>query len=268
MSTLRKIALVQQAVERQALARNIEVACGWIDKAADAGAELVLFPEIHLSEFFPQYPGLAKAQAALSLHSPELARLQQHCQERGVACLPNLYLREGDACYDATIAIDARGELVEVGKMVHIAQQPLFYEQDYYAPSDSGFRVASLAGIRVGIVVCFDRHYPESFRACAKQGAELIVIPTANTMAEPLDLFEAELRVAAFQNNVFIAMANRVGREGAMVFAGESIVVGPHGEVMEKADHREQLLIATLDIEQAAIARQCRPYLSLLRDAY
>ncbi|WP_455285542.1 carbon-nitrogen hydrolase family protein [Cupriavidus necator] len=265
MSRLLKIALVQQVVKRQPLANNIEVACDWIDQAVDAGAQLVLFPEIHLSQFFPQYPGRFDAAIPLSLTSPEMARLRQHCRTRSVACLPNIYLQDGDACYDATIAIDARGEIVQVGKMVHIAQQPLFYEQDYYTPSDSGFRVATVAGVKVGIVVCFDRHFPESFRACARQGAELIVIASANTMAEPLDLFEAELRTAAFQNNLFIAMANRVGDEDAMCFAGDSIVVGPDGEVIKKADYREQLLIVTLDLERVGVARQCRPYIELLR---
>ncbi len=191
--------------------------------------------------------------------------MRAHCKQRAIACLPNVYLEDQGRFYDATLAIDAQGNIVEIGKMVHIAQQPMFYEQDYYDPSDDGFRVVDLAGVRVGIVVCFDRHYAESFRACALQGAELIVIPTVNTIDEPLDIFEAELRAAAYQNNVFVAMANRVGQEDRMQFAGESIVVDPDGRVIVKADDRAQLVIATLDLSAPGQARERRPYISLLR---
>lgn len=69
-------------------------------------------------------------------------------------------------------------------------------------------------------MICFDRHLPESIRSCALQGAELVIVPTANTKAEPLEMFEWEMRVQAMQNQIFIAMCNRVGTEDAMQFAG------------------------------------------------
>ncbi len=265
MSKSINIALVQLAVKPQSLMDNIDIACNWIDRAGDAGADLVLFPEIHLSLFFPQYPGRRDLASPLKPDSKEIAKLRAHCKKRGIACLPNVYLDDDGACYDASLAIDAQGNLAGIGKMVHIAQQPMFFEQDYYTPAPDGFRVVDLAGVRVGIVVCFDRHFPESFRACAKQGAELIAIATANTRGEPLDIFEAELRAAAFQHNLFVAMANRVGREDAMHFAGESMVVNPNGRVLAKAGSDEELVIASIDLAEVHEARRQRPYLELLR---
>ena len=73
-------------------------------------------------------------------------------------------------------------------------------------PSEDGFKVFDTPFGKVGIVICFDRHLPESIRTCTLKGAQLIIIPTANTLAEPLEMFEWELRVQAFQNNVFVAM--------------------------------------------------------------
>ncbi len=259
------IALVQLEVAPLSLMANIDIACAWIDRASEAGAKLVLFPEIHLSRFFPQYANRHDLASPLTLASDEISKLRAHCQKRAIACVPNIYLDDGGHYYDACLAIDPTGNIVDVGKMVHIAQQPMFFEQDYYAPSTDGFRVVDLAGVRIGMIVCFDRHYPESFRACARQGAELIVIPTVNTTAEPLDIFEAELRVAAYQNNLFVAMANRVGLEDAMHFAGESMVVDPNGHVIAKADAQAQLMTVTLDLETLRQARLSRPYLSLLR---
>ena len=265
MSKKLNIVLVQLEVKPQSLMDNVDVACEWIDKASEAGADLMLFPEVHLSGFFPQYANRQDLAVPLTLASKEIDKLRAHCKKRAIACLPNVYLEDKGRFYDASLAIDAQGNIAGMGKMVHIAQQPMFYEQDYYDQSEDGFQVIDIAGVRIGIVVCFDRHYAESFRACAQQGAELIVIPTANTFAEPLDIFEAELRVAAYQNNVFVAMANRVGREDAMHFAGESIVVDPDGRVIVKADAKPQLVTATLDLSAAPRARENRPYISLLR---
>lgn len=149
--------------------------------------------------------------------------------------------------------------------MVHIAQAKQFYEQDYYTPSDDGFKVFDTPWGKVGIVICYDRHLPESIRTCTLKGADLILIPTANTKAEPMELFEWEIRVQAMQNQVFIAMCNRVGTEGAMEFAGESLVVSPKGDVLVKADDQEQLVYCDIHLPDAAALRKQVPYLSTRR---
>lgn len=95
-------------------------------------------------------------------------------------------------------------------------------------------------------------------------GAKLIIIPTANTVAEPMDMFEWELRVAAYQNNVYIAMCNRVGTEGNMEFAGESIIVDSNGNVLFKADNNEQLIIKEIDLDAADTSREERPFIKEL----
>ena len=137
--------------------------------------------------------------------------------------------------------------------MVHIAQAENFYEQDYYAPSNDGFKVFDTEFGKVGIVICYDRHLPESIRTCTLKGADLIIIPTDNTKAENLEMFEWEMRVQAMENQVFIAMCNREGVEGNMDFAGESLVVHPNGSVVCKADNREQLVTCNIDLKEAKI---------------
>jgi predicted amidohydrolase len=149
--------------------------------------------------------------------------------------------------------------------MVHIAQAEQFYEQDYYAPSDTGFQVFHTEWGKIGIVVCFDRHYPESIRTESLMGAELILIPTVNTKSEPLEMFQWEVRVQAFQNSVAIAMCNRVGTEGQMEFAGESIVTDANGNVVTMADDTEQLLMAEIDLQEASEIRSKKPYTTLRR---
>jgi predicted amidohydrolase len=135
--------------------------------------------------------------------------------------------------------------------------------QDYYLPSDDGFHVFDTPFGKIGIVVCFDRHYPESIRTETLMGADCVLVPTVNVKAEPMEMFEQEIRVQAFQNSVFIAMCNRVGIEGSMAFAGESIVVSPQGEVIKKTDDLEQLICADIDLPQARRIRSEKPYTSL-----
>jgi predicted amidohydrolase len=96
-------------------------------------------------------------------------------------------------------------------------------------------------------------------------GAELILIPTVNTKSEPLEMFEWEIRVQAFQNSVAIAMCNRVGTEDDMVFAGESILADANGNAIAKADDTEQLIFAEIDLKTVGKVRSRKPYTTLRR---
>lgn len=204
---------------------NLNKSLRAVEVAAAHGADLVLFPEVHLTEFFPQYPGQDVRKYAVTIEGEPVKNFCDICMKNTISAVSNLYLLENDRMYDAGIFIDKNGEVKGVQKMVHVAQAEQFYEQDYYTPSDDGFRVFDTELGKIGIVVCFDRHYPESIRTETLQGADLILIPTVNTKAEPSQMFEWELRVQAFQNSVILAMCNRVGTEGNMCFSGESIVV-------------------------------------------
>ena len=164
-----------------------------------------------------------------------------------------------------SLLIDDRGTILGRQKMVHIAQADCFFEQDYYTPSEEGFQVFDTPIGKIALVVCFDRHYPESVRTEALKGAELILIPTANTKDEPSELFQWEVRIQAFQNSVNIAMCNRVGLEDGMDFSGESIVADYNGDTLALADDREQLLYAEVDLPAAGQARARKPYTSLRR---
>ena len=191
--------------------------------------------------------------------------IMETCRELGIWASPNLYVEQNGCYYDMSLMIDDRGDLQGISKMVHVFQAEQFYERDYYIPSEEGFQVYDTPFGKVGVVICFDRHLPESIRTCAIRGAELIIIPTANVASEPLDMFEWEIRVQAFQNNVFIAMCNRTGKEGSMDFAGPSLIVDCDGNVLFKADGREQLIIQELDLTQVSESRKKRPYLKLVR---
>ena len=259
-----KIALAQLSLSDN-MEQNLAKALNALEDAASHSAQLVCFPEVQLSPFFPQYRRLDASRYAIPIEHEFVKRLQEKCRALNIVGLPNIYLQDGPNRFDASPVIDSDGRLLGVSKMVHIVQIPLFFEQDYYEPSDTGFQVFNTTVGKIGIVICFDRHYPESIRTCTLKGAQLIVIPTAIIKGEPLEMFEWELRISAMQNGVFIAMCNRVGLEGDMDFCGESIVVDPKGEVNVKADDTEQILYTDIDFRMIEESRKNRPYLELRR---
>lgn len=259
-----RIALAQmQMTERRE--ENLDASLDYIGAAKRAGADLVLFPEVQLSPFFAQYPGREREPFAMTMEDPAVQKILEACRREKIWASPNFYLKQDGKYFDTSLLVDDRGEVIGRQTMVHIAQAPCFFEQDYYTPSEDGFHVFATPFGRIGIVICFDRHYPESIRTEVLLGVDLVLIPTANTTAEPEEMFQWEVRVQAFQNSVFAAMANRTGKEGEMTFDGLSLVCGPDGELLALGGREKELVLADLDLSRAGARRREKPYTDLRR---
>lgn len=242
-----RLALAQMQMNNN-LETNLEKTMNFMRKAKNARADMIFFPEIQLSPFFPKYAAGNASQWLLNQEHEAVMSIRQLCRELGIFASPNLYLSIDGKNYDASLMIDSRGNIMGISKMVHIAQAENFYEQDYYSPSDDGFKVYRTPFGPVGIVICYDRHFPGSIQSCAEQGAKLVLIPTANLTCEPMELFEWEIRVQAYQNHLFAAMCNRVGPEDHLRFAGESLIAAPDGSLLLKAGETEDFLIADISL--------------------
>ena len=257
------IALVQLKVTKE---KDTNVARGLAALAAAArdGAELVVFPELAFEWFHPQRPaGSAPLDLAEPVPGPTTERFQSAARSLGVAVVLNLYERDGSHAYDCSPVIDADGTLLGRTRMIHITDYPCFHEQGYYTPGDTGAPVYRTKAGNVGVAICYDRHYPEYMRALALAGADVVVVPQAGAVAEwPEGLYEAEMRVAAFQNGYFVALCNRVGEEDCLTFAGESFVCDPEGRVIARAPQlAESTLHARLDVEDVARSHARRLFL-------
>lgn len=259
-----RIALVQQHATDD-LDDNLRRGLAAVREAAAAGARLVAFAELGLTPFYPRHDACGAPPLALAepVPGPTTQAFATLARELGVVVVLNLYERDGDRAFDSSPVIDADGRLAGVTRMLHIAHMEGFWEQSYYAPGDRGMPVFATAAGRVGVAICYDRHYPEVMRALALGGAELVVVPQAGAVGEwPDGLYEAELRVAAFQNGYFAALANRVGSEPPLDFAGESFVCDPAGRVVARAPAgRDHLLLADVDLAQVATSHARRLFL-------
>ena len=264
MAATVRIALVQQHAGADG-AENLRRGLAAAERAAAAGARLVAFAELAFSPFHPRNPscGAAPLELAEPIPGPTTEAFAALARRLGIVVVLNLYERDGDRAYDSSPVLDADGRLLGVTRMLHIAEMPGFHEQGYYAPGDRGMPVYATAAGRVGVAICYDRHYPEVMRALALGGAELVVIPQAGSVGEwPDGLYEAEVRVAAFQNGYFAALVNRVGAEPPLEFAGESFVSDPAGRVVARAPRGDDhVLVADLDLGEVARSHARRLFL-------
>ncbi len=232
-------------------ATNLAAGLRQLDEAARQGANLVVFPELAFEPFFPRLPrGDGPFPPSETIPGPTTDALCARARELGVVIVANLYERDGERRFDTSPVIDADGSLLGVTRMLHITEYAGFHEQQYYDAGDRGAPVYETAAGRLGVAICYDRHYPEVLRRMALDGAEILIVPQAGAAGEwPDGLFEAELRVAAFQNGVFTALCNRVGPEPPLTFAGESFVCDAEGVVVARAPAGEEhILVTDLDL--------------------
>jgi N-carbamoylputrescine amidase len=251
-----RIALLQQHAGEDR-ADNLDRALDNMGRAKEQGADCVVFPEVALTRFFPQQRGFAEAaEWAEPIPGPTADRIATRARELSVVTVFNMYERDASGrTFDSSPVFEADGSLLGITRMVHITDYEWFHEREYYHPGDRGAPVYQTSLGRIGVAICYDRHYPEYMRALGVAGAELVCIPQAGGVGEwPEGMYEAEVRTASFQNGYFTALCNRVGAEEKVTFAGESFISDPEGVVLARGDTLEDdLVIADLDL--AACAR-------------
>jgi predicted amidohydrolase len=250
-----RIALVQQRAtsDRQA---NVKRGLEALRAAAENGANLVCYPELAFEPFYPQRPaGPDVRSLAEPVPGPITEAFQAEAAGLGVVVVLNLFERDGNRAFDTSPVIDADGRLLGRTRMIHVTEYPCFHEQGYYTPGDTGAPVYDTNVGRLGVAICYDRHFPEYMRALGVAGADLVIVPQAGSVGEwPEGLYEAEMQVAAFQNGYFTALCNRVGEEECLTFGGESFVCAPNGMVIAKAPAGEETILYT-DIDLGKVQR-------------
>jgi N-carbamoylputrescine amidase len=260
-----RIALVQQHASND-LVDNRKRGLQAVQQAAANGAQVICFAELAFDPFYPQDLASDETLArAEPIPGPTTEAFAELAADLGVVLVLNLFERAGQLTYDTSPVLDADGRLLGRTRMVHITDYPCFHEQGYYAPGDCGAPVYDTRFGRIGVAICYDRHFPEYMRALAVAGAELVVIPQAGAEDEwPDGLFEAEMRVAAFQNGYFTALCNRVGEEPKLTFAGESFICDPFGQVIARAGKgSDEILYCDIDCRQVD---RCSAQKLFLRD--
>lgn len=261
------LGLVQMGSEPGAREANVAKAIGYVDDLAGRGAELVVVPEFFNTEYFYQRRDLTYLDCAEPEDGPTLGAMRERAVAHGIHLCATLLEEEGAGLYyDTAFLLGPDGRTVGKYRKVHPGGS-MSFEKFYFRGGDE-FPVWTVNGFRVGAIICYDHFFPESARSSTLNGAELVLGPfAAPAVACPWD---AVMVTRAFENGVYMAPCNKVGREGEWEFGGNSMVVSPRGEILARADGaRDDTLLVSLSREEVNLARRRFPMLRDRRpDAY
>lgn len=249
-----KIAICQSPGEPGAVLKNLETMEAVANAAAEKGAHLLVFPEMFLSGYniAPQVEALAEA-----MDGPAAQTLRRVAQKHQMALLYGYPEREGDSVYNSVQLLDGTGASLANYRKVHLYGE---MERAMFSPGNAPPTLVDLHGIRLGSLICYDVEFPEAVRYLALRGAELVVVPTA--LMEPVRFIpETLVPTRAWENQIFMAYANRCGEENGMRYVGLSSIVAPDGGILAKAGNAEELLFADVQPRDYAQSRKDNPYL-------
>jgi predicted amidohydrolase len=249
------LGLVQMAMEDDQDA-NISKAVQMIKDASTRGASIVCLPELFASRYFPQQKEADVRPEPIP--GPTTRRLAAAARDSKVTLVGgSLYEKAPDGrCYNTSAIFDENGRILGKYRKVQVPQDESFYEKDYFS-GGKGYSVYKTASASLGVLICFDQWYPEPARVNKLMGAEVLFYPTAigrvdgieETEGDWKEAWEAVQRGHAISNSMVVAAANRVGREGRMSFWGGSFVCDQFGKILARADDKEQVLLASCDLE-------------------
>ncbi len=241
------------------VAANLDTVRATLEQAE---ADLIVLPELFASGY--QFVSQEEIQrlAEPVPDGPTTKALIELAKRRRMHLVAGLPERAGNRCYNSAVVVGPGG-LLGCYRKTH-----LFFEETlFFSPGDTGFRVWDIGPAKLGVMICFDWYYPESARALALQGADILCHPSNLVLPNCPD----SMPVRCLENRVFAVTCNRIGTEarggkGPLTFIGQSEIVGPRGTILHRAPgDRDELTI--LDIDPAdARNKTLNRYNDLLRD--
>lgn len=235
----------------------------YIAQAASEGAQITCLQEIFYGPYF-----CAEQQTRwydFTEHipnGPTIKRMQELAKKHRMAMIVPIYEVEQEGVYYNTAAVlDSDGKYIGKYRKTHIPHvAPGFWEKFYFRPGNLGYPVFDLGFAKIGVYICYDRHFPEGARALGLNGAEIVFNPSATVAGLSEHLWKIEQPAHAVANGYFIGAINRVGTEAPWNighFYGSSYFCNPRGQIIASASReKDEVLVADLDLDQIREVRQ------------
>jgi len=261
VSEVLRAALVQAAWtgDRESM---VEKQIAYARQAADADARVLCFQEIFNGPYFCTVQDPAFYDEAEPIpDGPTTRRMTTLAAETGMVLVVPLYERVDEGTfYNTAAVIDADGTFLGRYRKTHIPQVAGFWEKFYFRPGNLGFPVFDTAVGRIGVYICYDRHFPEGWRELGLNGARLVFNPSATTRGHSKYLWELEQPAAAVANQYFVGAINRVGAEDleGTDYYGTSYFVDPRGQIVggTASDTADEVVVRDLDMTMIEQARR------------
>ena len=227
-----------------------------VAEAAAAGGRVMCFQELFYGPYFCQVQDTEYYSYAEAIpDGPTTKRFQELAAKHEMVLVLPMYEREkAGFLYNTAAVIDADGTYLGKYRKTHIPQVKGFWEKFYFRPGNLGYPVFETAVGTVGVYICYDRHFPEGWRALGLAGAEIVFNPSATSRGLSAYLWQLEQTSAAVANMYFVGAINRVGIEplGDNDFYGTSYFASPRGQFVDgtASDRTEELVVRDLDLDQ------------------
>lgn len=251
-----KLALVQLGAIEGELERTLAKAEDLVREASSKGAEVAILPEFFSREYFPQYRDLRYVRYAEDENGPTFQAVREWGRRFSVSLVAGIYERvQPGLYYNSAIYVGRDGEIKGKFRKAHPAAVRSLEKLYYRGGVD--FSVTELEGWKVGGAICYDLWFPEAMRCSALNGAELMAVPYAS-WEEPL--WREVIQTRAFENGVYVAVCNKVGREGEWRLHGHSLICDPGGRiVLECSRTDDDVQIGTIQLDSVEEARVTYP---------
>ena len=229
---------------------------GFARQAAEQGAKVMCFQELFNNAYFCQVQEPVHMDSAEPVpDGPTIQRMCALAKETGMVLVVPVYEKEDDGfLYNTAAVIDNDGSFLGKYRKTHIPHTGGFWEKFYFRPGNMGYPVFDTAVGRIGVYICYDRHFPEGWRALGLAGAKIVFNPSATSRGLSMYLWNLEQPAAAVANEYYIGAINRVGKEpfGDNDFYGSSYFVDPRGQLVGEAasDTEEELVVRDLDLDR------------------
>lgn len=233
----------------------------WIEKAGEAGVQMLGLQEIFNTPYFCPAQDPAWCDSAEEVPGPTTERMAEYAKKYEMVIVVPVYERvQAGVYYNTAAVIDADGTYLGKYRKNHIPQTNGFWEKYYFKPGNLGYPVFQTRYGKVGVYICYDRHFPEGARLLGLNGAEIVFNPSATVAGLSQYLWKLEQPAHAVANGYFVAASNRVGTEAPWNighFYGSSYIVDPRGEMLAVGSETEDdLVIADVDFDMIEEVRR------------
>ena len=226
----------------------------FIEDAGKQGVQILCLQEIFNTPYFCPGQDIAWYESAEPVPGPTIERMSKYAKKYGMVMIVSIYEKEQPGVlYNTAAVIDADGSYLGKYRKHHIPHTSGFWEKFFFRPGNLGYPVFETRYAKVGVYICYDRHFPEGARALGLNGAEIVYNPSATVAGLSQYLWKLEQPAHAVANGYFMGCINRVGEEKPWNlgrFYGSSYFVDPRGEIFSIAsEDKDELLVAEFDLD-------------------
>lgn len=239
-----------------------------IEEAGRQGVNILCFQEIFNTPYFCPGQDAKWYESAETIPGPTIERMQAYAQKYSMVIIVPMYEKEqAGVLYNTAAVIDADGTYLGKYRKNHIPHTGGFWEKFFFKPGNLGYPVFQTKYAKVGVYICYDRHFPDGARCLGLNGAEIVYNPSATTVGQSQYLWKLEQPAHAVANGYYMGCINRVGTEAPWnlgKFYGTSYFVNPLGEIFACAsEDKDELLVAEFDLD---LIEQIRSKWQFFRD--